>query len=186
MLKVDIFTLRWSANPPYFPSHYDLKCSVFECAGHFCSMRTGLTLNLLMSADVCEDSSCTGNLLAYEREETWIKRNEESNLTNDLCQLSTLARMTSGKRQLSHHYRALFLTPHYRIMVMVLQPRQCFPLSHDKATGKNGTETFVTKLMRLHYHLGFYAYVTPFFMVSLRLLIACGTLSQGQLSCASP
>lgn len=44
ILKVDIFKLRRTPNPPYFHSHYDLKCPVFECEGHFCSKRTGLTL----------------------------------------------------------------------------------------------------------------------------------------------
>lgn len=39
----------------------------------------------------------------------------------------------------------------------------------------------VTKLMRLHNHLGFYAFVTLRFMASQRLLIGCASLSQGQL-----
>lgn len=48
-----------SATPPYFLSPYGLDCSIFECEGIFCSRRTGLTLSLLMSADVCEDRSFT-------------------------------------------------------------------------------------------------------------------------------
>lgn len=44
---------------------------------------------------------------------------------------------------------------------------------------------YVTKLMRLHDHLGFYVYVTLCFMVNARLLIGCGSLSPGRLSSVS-
>lgn len=44
---------------------------------------------------------------------------------------------------------------------------------------------WVTKLMRLHYHLGFYVYVTLHFMVIQKLLIGSRSLSLGQLSSES-
>lgn len=80
---MEIMLLKRSPTTPYFLGHYGLKCSVFECEGIFCSRRTGLTLNLLMSADVCEDRSFTCAM-----EENQLKRSEE--FTNDWCQLPML------------------------------------------------------------------------------------------------
>ncbi len=113
-----------------------------------------------MLADVCEESCCTGNLSTHERGESWIKWSEESNLTNDLCQLSTFARMTLGKKVAKPSLPC-------SVFDFSLQDNgNSFPPSRVKATGKMGLKHFVTKLMRLHYHLGFYAYVTQLFMGS--------------------
>lgn len=132
-----------------------------------------------MSADVCEVISFTCAM-----EENHLKRSEE--FTNDRCQLPMLTWENGSSKQSIVMQLALLCS----VLNFSIQDnndasfKEIFPPHMLKQQEKMGLKHYVTKLTRLHYHLGFYVYATLLFFFLL-LLIGYGMLSQGRLSCAS-